>query len=192
MNRLPSPVRMLAALVILCVGAFAQSPNVVTGTTYVTFSKSFVTAAQSLGLSLGTVSPTEVVQGTAGFPITGGALEIDNAKGEILHNGGLTIRAGSTTVRLQDYVIDTTGASPVITGLVVVDGKVLGRVPLFNVLLPANFTLPLRPKNGILDVKYPKLTLTSTAATALNQVFGTTAFKSGFYIGFARIIALVR
>lgn len=181
--------RTLALTALLTAAAVAQSPNLTDGKTYVTLRPGFISAAQQLGLTLGVVAPTQIVQGTAGFPITAGTLELDNAKGEILHSGGLTIAKGSTLLRLQDYIIDTASGSPVITGVAVLNGKVLGRIPLFNVQLPSNFTLPIVPKSGVVDLKYPELTLTSTAANALNQVFGTSAFKAGFDVAFARIIA---
>jgi len=161
----------------MATAAFAQkSKTVEAGLTSVKLSTTFTGALESLGVTAGTVAPTRICDGTATFPITGGAIDLDSAAGNIVHSGGLTLEAGGTEVRLQSFVIDTTSTTPgapVLTGIVIVNNKLVGRLPLFNLVLPAGFSLPLRAEGGfVLQLKDVGLTLTSTAAGALNGVYG--------------------
>jgi hypothetical protein len=89
---------------------------------------------------------------------------------------------------LTDFIIDTAGAAPVLTGIATANGSIVGRIPLFNLALPA-LTLPLAlpPGPEILLIEGNRMTLTQEAATALNGVFGTTAFAAGFDVGIASI-----
>lgn len=171
--------------------ALAQKTITLTsGQTRVALAPSFVSALSGLGVHPGVIAPTELRSGVVNFPIVGGAVDLDTAKGQILHSGGLTLTAGATQVRLQSFIIDTTGASPVITGLVVVDNKLAGRLPLFSLALPAGLTLPLPLTDGVLALKGVGVSLTPTAAGALNQVFHVSALQGGFAVGTARVVAV--
>ena len=178
----------LVLLVALGVTAVqAETGTVESGRTLVKLSAEFIGALQSLGVTAGVVDPSRVYGGSVTFPVTGGAVDLATARGEIAHSGGLTLSAGGTEVRLQSFTIDTTSA-PVLTGLVVVNDGLLGRVPLFDLQLPSGITLPLKPSdNGKLRLKDVGVTLSSAAAGALNQVFKVTAFKGGFNIGMANV-----
>lgn len=173
--------------------ASAQTRTATGGVTYVKLSSEFVAAAQALNLKPGTVAPSVIFQGgTAAFPVVAGAIDLKSAKGELIHSGGLTLTSQSgTRVRLQSFTIDTTG-TPVLTGLVVVNNQLLGRLPLFTLQLPSGLSLPLQPNNGLLNLKGVGVKLTSHAATALNTVFKVDAFKGGLSIGQATVWAYVR
>lgn len=160
------------------------TPSALFGSTQVALSAELVGALGSLGVTPGAIFPTTIIAGTASFPIVSGAIELNTAKGEINHSGGLTLTAGTTRVRLTSFLIDTTGTAPVLTGLVAANDSVVGRVPLFN-LAPTGLTLPLKPGGGTLNEV--KLTLTQTAATALNAIFSVSAFTAGFPIGSAQV-----
>jgi hypothetical protein len=157
------------------------------GRTTVTLASSFVSALGSLGVTPGTVSPTRLYEGTVNFPVTGGAIDLATAAGQVLHSGGLTFTAGQTEVTLQSFIIDTTG-KPMITGLVSADGKLLGRVALFDLALASGITLPLKPHEGRIILKGVGVTLDGAAATALNSVYHVSAFKAGFDIGTAKVV----
>jgi hypothetical protein len=168
--------------------ALAQKTETIEGgRTTVTLASSFVSALDSLGVTPGTVSPTRLHNGAVDFPVTGGAIDLDTAASQILHSGGLTLTAGQTKVTLQSFIIDTT-SSPVITGLVSVDGKLLGRLPLFDLALPSGITVPLKAHDGQIILKGVGVTLDSTAGGALNGVFHVSAFTGGFGIGTATVI----
>jgi hypothetical protein len=183
----------LLALTLASAGAFAQVVVTQSGQTSVKLSKGFLGALGTLGVTPGVLNPTTLSpKGTVTFPITGGALDAQSAAGQITHSGGLTLTAGNTTVAIQNFTIDTTGASPVIYGIASVNGTVAGVLPLFNLQLPASFKLPIRPIGGVyVNLGGVKVTLSSAAAGTLNSVFGITALQGGLQIGFADVQAFV-
>lgn len=154
-----------------------------TGATVVTPSEDFTNALTSLGVA---VQPLKGKQ--LRFPIIAGAADLETARAEIAHSNGIALSAGGTRVELSNFVIDTT-ATPVLTGLVVANGSVVGRLPLFKVGLPAGIELPLAPAQGKLVLDGTTLTLTAAAAAALNGAFGVTAFVEDFSIGSATVTA---
>lgn len=191
-----SPMRLSIAAPIVALAmlvsannAFAQKTETIEGgRTTVALASSFVSALGGLDVTPGTVGPTRLHNGTVNFPVTGGAIDLDTAAGQILHSGGLTLTAGQTHVTLQSFIIDTTGV-PVITGLVSVDGKLLGRLRLFDLALPSGITLPLKSHDSLLILKGVGVTLDSTAASVLNSIFHVSAFEGGLGIGAANVIA---
>jgi len=188
---------MSIAGVLLCVLptlAAAEKQTTVTvagGVTKVKLSDGFVSALKSLGVDAGTVAPTRIYEGTADFPVTGGAVDLTTAAGNIIHSGGLILETPKTVVRLESFIIDTTGAAPELTGLVVVNGTLVGRLVLFNLILPSGFSVPLKTEGPLLSLKDVKVELSSAAAGALNSVFDVKAFAAGFDIGTADVFAFV-
>ena len=181
----------LAISVLLLLGSVgsavaAPTAQVAGGRTWAQLSTDFLGAVESLGLHVSPIGPGSLRRGVASFPIPGGALDLANARGDIFHTGGLTLRAGATEVRLLNFVIDTQDA-PVLTGLVVVNGDLLGRVPLFDLALGAAPEL----KRSLLVVGDVDVTLTSVAADALNDVFAVDAFQAGFPIGEAAVLTFI-
>lgn len=176
-----------ATALLVCANAFGQNTKTVeAGWTSVKLSGDLVTALQTLGVTPGTIAPSKLRAGKVNFPVTAGAIDLKSLKGEIVHSGGLTLTAGNTQVRLQTFTIDTTGAAPVLTGLVTVNGALLGRIPLFDINLSGS---SVRVNEGILTITRVGLTLNKAAAASLNQVFGVNAFSSGFPVGTAKVIA---
>jgi hypothetical protein len=161
------------------------------GATSVKLSTTTTDALTALEVKPSALSGSYLYGSYAYFPIFGGALDLENAKGEILHSGGLKFKKGDVSVTLAGFSIDTTGAAPVLTGLAAVNGDVVGRIPIFNVVLPEGFSVPL-PESSSLRLSDVKLTLTETAAGALNASFGVTAFAAGLDIGTARVHSSVR
>lgn len=185
----PSILATVAFTVLSTTLPAQQTKTLFTGRTSVKLSSTFTGALSSLGVSVGRVFPTEIEYGTANFPVTGGAIDLDTASGNILHSGGLTLKAGDTKVTLQSFIIDTTTGKPMITGLVSVNGTLLGRIPLFDLTLPAGFSLPLHLNENRLVLKGVGVTLDATAAGALDGVFHVDAFTAGFPIGTAQVVA---
>lgn len=185
---LRSLLALAAVLVFSNVTVFAApSKSLFGGSTTVALSNDFLGAATSLGLSVRTIYPGRTSRrNRVSFPITSGNLDLENAKGEIIHVGGLKISNQATTVRLTNFIIDTTGQQPVLTGLVQANGSVIGRVKLFKLELPA-LTLPLPDNVFQLNIPDVGVRLTAEAAAALNQIFGVNAFVEGFNIGTAHV-----
>jgi hypothetical protein len=99
----------------------------------------------------------------------------------------LRLTGGGTVVELTQFIIDTADTAPILTGLVKVNDSVVGRLPLFHLALPS-LTLPL-PRSRRITIPGVGVTLTDTAAQALNGAFGVTAFSAGIPIGHATVSA---
>jgi len=123
------------------------------------------------------ITPTPVQGAKAGafkdtiaatFPITGYRL-----KGlRIKHSGGLNLAAGSATITVSDFNIDL--ARLRVSGKVVGTVGNVGRVDLFKIRA-----------SDRRDLGLVRLTLTKTAADALNATFGVDAFAENATFGYA-------
>ncbi len=158
------------------------------GDTSVKLDPIFVGALQSLSVTPSAIGYARLKNGVATFPVTDGDFDFGTAKGEITHAGGLMLKAGTTTVELRDFNIDTSGSSPVLTGKVIANDSFVARIPLFDLTLPA-LTLPLAAPRGWGQLTVPgvKVTLNAGAAAALNGVFNVIAFTGGIPIGEATV-----
>jgi hypothetical protein len=109
-------------------------------------------------------------QGTlaARFPITG----FRPAGLQIRHSGGISLSKGSATIVLKNFNIDL--ARHRVSGEVSGTVGDVGRVDLFKIRSSDRFDLGL-----------VRLTLTATAAGALNATFGVTAFAEDATFGYA-------
>jgi hypothetical protein len=181
-------IKTIAAALALATATATAAPTADfrIGATSVHPDAGFLAAADSLGVSVTPINGKRLV-----FPIIAGSIDLATAGGEILHSNGIELQAGSTVVELRNFIIDTTGAAPVLTGLVVVNESTVGRVPLFDLGLPAGLTLPLKPHPRFKTLKLEgvALTLTDDAATALNGIFSVSAFTEGLPIGTADVRA---
>jgi len=191
-KKLFAPLAMMVVFALTSGSALAQKTRIFQfGSTNVNLSSGFVDALQTLNVTPGVIAPTQLVGTQVNFPIIGGAIDLDTALGNIEHSGGLTLTAGKTVLGIQNFTIDTTGATPVITGLAVLNGAVVGRITLFDVVLPSNFKLPIQEHFGcVFYLTGVTVNLDASAATTLNQIFGTNAFTGGINIGTATVEAL--
>lgn len=104
----------------------------------------------------------------ARFPITSASLRTLKIK----HSGGISLSAGSRDITLRRFTIDLQRLR--VTGKVSGSIGNAGRVELFKIRRSS------RPGLGIV-----RLTLTKTAAQALNKTFGVHAFSKGDTFGYA-------
>jgi len=169
----------------------APTEGLITGRTVVELSKRFISALDAFQLLFDRISPCKLENGVAAFPISAGTIDFANAKGEMLHLGGMSIGAGPVAVQLRDFSIDTTKTQPLLTGMVVVNSDLVGRMSLLDLELP-RLDLPLDPQSRLVEIPNVKAKLTRQAARALNRVFGVNGFFGGMDFGTARISALTR
>ena len=186
-----------AALSAAAPATAAPSLQLTKGATEVVLYASFVDALGSLGVTPGNVLPGSLIPTTTSakvaFPIPTSELDASGPKVEILHSGGLTLTAGHTRVALTSFIIENLGGNLRLTGVVKANDTIVGRIPLFRVVLTqAPEVVPTSGGAAHLSIKGARLTLTDAAAKALNGVFGVTAFKQGFPIGVAKVNATVR
>ncbi len=187
-------------------GAAAQSsptpaaalPKLSGKSTAVTLDKSFLEGLTALKLTPATIGGA-TLDGTTGvisFPITGGNVTYYDpasgvtpyVQGTINHEGSGLQLTGSNgkVVKLENFVVDPAGS--VLTGKVTVDGAVFApSAPLF--FLDGRTLKPLAVDEpaGTAVLEGTTVSLTKTAADALNMVFGTDALAEFFPVGVAKI-----
>jgi DNA-binding winged helix-turn-helix (wHTH) protein len=82
-------------------------------------------------------------------------------------------------IRLRDFSIETMSDGPVLTCEVVVSNIRLGRLPVLEIELPDNVTLPVKPEDRLLlKLHGVRITLTAKAAQALHA-FSISVLQSG-------------
>lgn len=186
LNRL-GVLLLASALALPLASTAAPTVSTVSGNTTVQLSPTFTGALASLHVSAAASSPARLSGANASFPIPGGEVDLGTVKGEIEHNGGLDLIAGARKVNISSFVIDTTGPSPVLTGLVKVDDTLLGRLTLFDLGLTSGPQVKRSAYSGKLKISGVQVTLSADAAAALNSVFNVTAFTAGLPVGVATV-----
>jgi hypothetical protein len=181
-----SPKIVLGFIAAFSLSAFALQASATTiiptaGKTEVQLSNEFVGALVFLEVKPGAIGPgTLSKKAVASFPINTGAIE--GLTGEVDHSGGLSLSAGNTRVVLNSFIIDGLGSRPVLTGIVIANGNIVARVPLFDVDTSG---VQVVAKGKRVTMSNVKLTLSAEAADALNQLFGVSAFTEKFPVGTA-------
>lgn len=170
--------------------AAAPTARMASGVTTVELNDAFTGAIDGSAVTVGSVVPGVVVDRYAVLPVVGGGFDLGTAQGEILHAGGLSISAANGSLIFQDFILSTADA-PILSGLVVLNGAVVGRFPLFELAFPADFELPVSlAADGTLSLTGLEVSLTAQAATALNRVFAVTTFHEHFVIGTAAVSSI--
>jgi hypothetical protein len=164
----------------------ATIPSLTGQSTSVKLDSGFTGALTSLGVKPAPTGKGTVTDGTAKFPITGGNVTVYKpgevtpyVQGMIMHDGsGLSLTKGSTTVTLENFVIDP-GQPATLKGKVLANGSTLAdSVTLFD----------LDGSTGTATLTGTTVRLSSDAAAALDKAFGTDAIKGGTTVGIATIV----
>ena len=168
---------LLAILLTSVVAATASAESIfqpLSGQTCVAVDEDFAAALEGFSIFLSGVDPAFPKKGRVCFPVRAGGIDSADLRGETSHAGGLAAiqeddnHEIKVVVELINFVIDTTGDDPVLTGLVFVDGRLIIRLALFDLDL-SNAVINERYKK--LSIRNVGLTLTKAAAEALNGVF---------------------
>lgn len=171
------------------------------GQTTVELSSEFLGAVTSLGVSVSPVSGGQVRsrngRTTAVFPVTNGNVDTGLLRMEVIHSGGLTLKAGDTTVTLSQFNIENAVDGTLrLRGIVTANDVMVGEVALFDLTLtespsvrPGNFQRSDINLGGSLRLAGVRVALSGDAAAALNSVFKVTAFARGLNIGVATVDA---
>jgi hypothetical protein len=117
------------------------------------------------------------------FPVTGGKVSLSPLGGFITHRGGILfidLKSGKH-IKVSDFVISLSHAN--LTGIV--NGNPKQRVPLFHLSL-AHATL--KGGHHSVEAKGIVVTLTKTAAGALDSALGTSLFTAGLKLGTATTV----
>jgi hypothetical protein len=171
------------------------------GQTTVELSTEFLGAVTSLGVAVTPVSGGAIRsrngKTTAVFPVTNGSVDTGLLRLEVIHSGGLSLRAGDTIVTLSQFNIENvTGGALRLKGIVTANDVIVGEVPLFDLTLtespsarPSNLLRSDINLGGSLRLAGVRVALSGEAAAALNSVFKVTAFSRGLNIGTASVDA---
>ena len=164
--------------------------------TAVTLDPAFLEGLTALQLTPATIGSATLEGAVIDFPITGGnvtyfdpASGVDPyVQGLINHDGsGLQLTgANGAVVKLEDFVVDP--AESVLTGRVTVDDEVFAEsAPLFFLDGRTLNPLAVDEADGTAVLEGTTVSLTQTAADALNMVFATDALAEFFPVGIAEI-----
>ncbi len=171
--------------------------DIKTGTSSLTLDSQFASALDAAQFAFKKIIPGRMKshKGELNFPISGGAFDLTDLHGEIIHSGGFTLVGGLNEVSISDIIITTPASTdtitlPTLSGLVTVNGVFQGRINLFTLTLPG-ITAPLMlPHNKKIVLKDISLKLTADGATALNNAFSTTSFTSDTVAGTVSVNAI--
>jgi hypothetical protein len=155
----------------------AAHATVIGKSTAVVVNPAISAAIKHAGISVTAVAPA-TVKTRLRFPVSGGQIVVATLAGTIDHTGGLTFRHSGKSVTLTNFVINTKTKQLTAT--------VSGRSMLIFSLNQARPKRVSRP-HGTIVASNIKLTVTSTAATALNSDLGVSTFKAGKNFGVARL-----
>ncbi|ROS78143.1 hypothetical protein EDF24_0914 [Curtobacterium sp. PhB130] len=176
----------------------ASVPEVLGGNTSVALDSGFTDALTALKLTPGVSGSAKLADGAVSFPITAGSVTYWNPKGDyrpyvqglLDHNGsGLTLKAGDTTVTLENFVVNP--GSSKLSGDVLVNGKIAAQdAYLFSLHGGTLKPLQLEGDNAILTGT--TVHVSADAAKLLNSTFKTDAVKAGLLVGTATITAQIK
>ena len=140
------------------------------------------TTLRNLGIAVTPVKPSRVARGAVVFPITSGRVDPKLVDGALInHSGGLRLASGRTRVDLRNFRIRITSSQATISAAV---GRT--RATIINLdLSKAKITRPALN----LRIRNVGVRLNATGASALNEAFGTRAFKRGLKLGTAVVNA---
>jgi hypothetical protein len=158
----------------------SSSTTVIGRSTTVVLYPSMTTALQRGRITVTAVPPSSApLKSVRVFPIRGGHIVAATFAGTLNHSGGLAFSHNGKRVAMTNFVINT--QTKQLTATVV--GK---SMPSFNLNL-ASLKHASEPHHTLIATNI-KLTVTSTAARALNSGLRVTTFKSGQYFGVATTI----
>jgi|HubBroStandDraft_6_1064221.scaffolds.fasta_scaffold56566_1 hypothetical protein len=189
MNRMPTKLMFATAMAVVAftlstTPSHAQKIYVVQdGRTTLTMSKVLLADLATIGATPAPVAGSQLLSNQIYFPITSGAISLETAAGQMLHSGGININTATKQVKLDSFIVNTIGEESFVTALVVVDGKFLGRIKMFDLTLPSDLTLPIDPKSGDFFLGGVRWNLDPEGAAALNDAFGTKIFADDLFIG---------
>ena len=163
-------------------------PNVVdvnAGQLNLNLDQTFTTIVGTLGINT-TFHGTHPVP--AGFPATGrgfrvygGQVDTSSGEGEFQSVGTLEFANGTTTVQLRHLTLDTTGAAPVITAELLLNGSMAGRVPVFTLITNDLFSTPVNGSS--FTTPAVPVAMADSFVTLFNSLFNLKVMTLGLGAG---------
>ncbi len=187
-------MKSIISFTLLLTGLLNAGPIVevlpTSGTTTLIFSREFLTGVAANSFSITTTQTT--IDAEAGLRLRANivASVVDPAKVryKLAHTGAMVILSGTKKVEISELVLEQFRTTIRFTGLVRVDDKLVGRVPVFDVSITGRPTFGdalfsfTQGSTGpvVMDAR---ATLTKEAADALNSAFSITTFQEKLNVG---------
>jgi len=147
----------------------AQSLSVQGGYISLVHDSTFTTPLRTYGINItGSANSLAVDKYVPFFNITGGLLDGATGAGEIQTEGGFSYSNNSRAIEVRRFTLDTTGAAPLVSGLVFIDGLPMGRMPLYIIYNIENLAGPLTA-GPFLNRNNLYLVLSASFRNALNN-----------------------
>ena len=170
-------------------------PNVVdvnSGELDISLDQTFSSAMLSQGIIAsfhGTADklPANSPKGARGFRVYGGEVDTNTGEGEFETVGDLQFTNGTTIVMLRHMTLDTSGAVPIVTAEVLVNGAITGRVPVFTLVV--NDLFPVPPTSGIFTTPTVAMAVNDSFVTLFNSLFGSNSLWLGIGAGTVSVTA---
>jgi hypothetical protein len=154
------------------------------GVTMLRLAPGTASALKAHHVSVTPASEARVVPSGIAFPIQGGLINAKTLAGTITHDGGLTITAGTKTLTIRDFTVNTTTGT-----LSAYADQAAARVKVLDLSLRK---AKITARRHTLVVRNITATLDGAAAKALDTYFSTTLFTKGLPIGTVRVSAKIR
>jgi len=184
-------IRNITALVVLqlCLlsVAFASpTARITSGTTTVALTRSFALATHGTGIFASLGAPASQRNGLLRFKIREGQIDTVNLRGELIHEGGIRFSNGTNLIEFYNFILDTTGSTPILFAFVRKNNSVVGRLPLFTI----RFVDPILSRSyRYITLPNSPMILRGEAASILNDAFNTNIFNTHTEVGTADITA---
>ena len=193
MKTLLRNLSVAALMTVVSASLQAQTDTIVYGRTTIS-SSTFLQYVASFNVTVTDLAGNPVQNTAKTFPVVEGVIDLQTGAGEVTNAGGYLFRGNGNSVRIQNLVLDATNpTNPVMTALFIVNDKLVGRQPLYQVTAPAGISLPLQPQAGTEQINGLNLTLTRAAAIILNNAIIITepVLQPGTSAGTADIYAVL-
>lgn len=170
----------LGALAVMAPAAMAQGAGdtveLAGGETRLYLDADTVGVLTASDIAVAPIGPATASGTRVTFPITGGDIDPANGAGIVDHSGGLAISSHGTTVRLRNFVVDTTKGT--LTAQV-------GSARVRIIDLDASKASVIRRGTGRADTWIVRVqaSLSAQGAAALNAAFDTQLFSKGIPLG---------
>lgn len=168
-----------------------QTDRVVGGFTPVIFNQQFLSQISAFGIAVTDLAENPLQNGTNVLPTVQGAIDLQTGATDVSSKGGYEFRSQGLTVRLEDFTLQASQANSSISGLVVVNGRFLGRQTVFIVNQNPNLPIPLPVTNGTLQLPPLSLGFAPAFASAVNQLLGKQIFNPAVQIATEAPTAIV-
>jgi hypothetical protein len=169
---------LIAVVLLLCLvladSAAARYDPIASGTTTLTFAKSFTALLKANGVKLKAAGGGRFKAGVATFPVSGGKLEPVSVIGSVEHEGVLVFQAGGHSLPLKSLTLKTTQAHSPLTA------KFGGG----QLKIATGATLTSNRSGFGVGAKVTQIKLSAKVATRLDKKLGLRGvFKQGQLLG---------